>query len=35
VALVAVAVAMKLWKNELVAALAGLVAVAAGRWLGL
>ena len=35
VALVAVAVAMKLWKNELVAALAGLVVVAAGRWLGL
>jgi uncharacterized membrane protein len=35
VALAAVAVTMKLWGNELLAALTGLVVVAAGRWLGL
>jgi uncharacterized membrane protein len=35
VALVAVGLAMKVWSNELVAALAGLSVVAAGRWLGL
>ena len=34
VALVAVAVAMRLSGNELLAALAGLVVVAAGRWAG-
>lgn len=34
-ALAAVAVTMKLWGNELLAALTGLVVVAAGRWLGL
>ena len=34
-ALAAVGIAMKLSKNELAAALAGLAVVAAGRWLGL
>ena len=35
VALLAVGLVMKVWSNELVAALAGLAVVAAGRWLGL
>jgi len=34
-ALVAVAVVMKVWGNELTAALAGLAVVAAVRWVGL
>jgi uncharacterized membrane protein len=34
-ALVAVGLVMKVWANELTAALAGLAVVAAGRWLGL
>ena len=35
VGLVAVGLVMKLWANELLAALAGLAVVAIGRWLGL
>jgi uncharacterized membrane protein len=35
VALLAVGVTMKVWRNELLAALAGLLVVAAGRWLAL